>query len=184
MLGDYVTIQTATQNDQTYTLRDLNPDGLTWSVNPFQVQTLPITHTLCGDLLYSATFEADPVSDTSTPLSLSSTSLEFALYSEDPTLAGERTITLSATFADYAVDPSTESFTVTIIDPCDNPVSVGLDVGESFEDQEYIITDAEKTYLLPSFVADPVWCDVTVTVVSSSSAVTYDSATGEVKFLW
>lgn len=51
-------------------------------------------------------------------------------------------------------------FTVTIVDPCDEPVSV---TSSTLVNQEYTISQASFDYTIPVFVADPDWCEIVYT---------------------
>ena len=67
-------------------------------------------------------------------------------------------------------------FTITVIDPCDEPVSV---TSKTLTDQEYTITQAEQTYQVPVYDADPVWCAITysyeIVDIAGDAAMTFDS---------
>ena len=53
-----------------------------------------------------------------------------------------------------------DPFIITIIDPCEKPVGLAA---STLSAQEYTITDNAKTYQIPEFTSDPVWCDITYT---------------------
>ena len=52
----YVTIEKAVLLSQVYELHELDPEGLEFIHDAFTIKTLPITHSLCGDLVYDSTF--------------------------------------------------------------------------------------------------------------------------------
>jgi hypothetical protein len=55
----------------------------------------------------------------------------------------------------------TAPFVVTIIDPCDEPVSV---TALNLTAQEYTITDKDAvSYIVPVYTVDPAWCAITYT---------------------
>ena len=58
-------------------------------------------------------------------------------------------------------------FIITIIDPCDEPVSV---TASTLTDQEYTITANAATYTVPVYTADPSWCAITYTYTITNSA--------------
>ena len=68
----------------------------------------------------------------------------------------------------------TEPFVISVIDPCDKPVSI---IAPTLEAQEYTITDSAKTYKIPVFIPDPAWCDInysySVDIPAVNSAVTF-----------
>ena len=73
---------------------------------------------------------------------------------------------------------------MTIIDPCDAPVSL---VPSTLTDQEYTITQNEDSYQVPAFDADPIWCDITYSYsVSDPSGdkaiISFDAATQTFSF--
>jgi len=70
------------------------------------------------------------------------------------------------------------SFVITIVDPCDKPVSV---TPSTLSSKEYTITQASFTYQVPVYVSNPAWCAITysytITSASGGSALTFDSTT-------
>ena len=72
----------------------------------------------------------------------------------------------------------TDPFIITIIDPCDNPVSV---TPSTLTTQEYTITQSSFTYQVPVYVSSPVWCAIgythTITDVAGDAALTFDPTT-------
>ena len=65
---------------------------------------------------------------------------------------------------------------MTIIDPCDAPVSL---VPSTPTDQEYTITQNKFSYQVPAFDADPVWCAITYSYqifdIAGDASLTFDS---------
>ena len=72
----------------------------------------------------------------------------------------------------------TDPFIITIIDPCDNPVSV---TPSTLSAQEYTITQSAFTYEVPVYVSNPAWCAITytysITDTAGSAALTFDPTT-------
>ena len=70
------------------------------------------------------------------------------------------------------------AFTLTVIDPCDDPVSVSP---STLTDQEYTITQNAFDYQVPVYTADPLWCDIsytyTITDVAGDGALIFDPDT-------
>ena len=64
----YVTIESMPLVIHSYDLYDFDPTGLQWIHDPFNVNTVPISHTLCGDLTYEATFMDNPIDTVSDPM--------------------------------------------------------------------------------------------------------------------
>jgi hypothetical protein len=81
---------------------------------------------------------------------------------EDVLLKGEYPIKYRAYFTNYPDNIATlaEPFVITIVDPCDAPVSVA---GATLLAQEYTITSSAGSYSIPAFTADPAWCEITYT---------------------
>ena len=72
----------------------------------------------------------------------------------------------------------TTAFTMTVIDPCDAPVSVTASV---LTNQEYTITQTTFDYQVPVYTADPLWCEIIytygITDISGDAALTFDPLT-------
>ena len=66
-------------------------------------------------------------------------------------------------------------FTITILDPCDQPTSI---IGPSLVDQEYTLTDNAVSYQIEPFITEPTWCAVTyrfeIEHFSGKDAVAFD----------
>ena len=94
--------------DQRYELYEHDPTGFQFSHNPFIISTLPIDHTLCGDITYTSTFmtaaisDLDPVADPiNDAVGYDPTSNTYTVYSEDFNLLGIHPYTLTATLTQY-----------------------------------------------------------------------------------
>ena len=72
---------------------------------------------------------------------------------------------------------------MTIIDPCDEPVSL---VPSTPTDQVYTITQNLYSYQVPAFDSDPIWCDITysysVSDPSINAVISFDAATQTFSF--
>ena len=73
----------------------------TFSHTPFTIQTTPFKHSLCGDLTYTVKFNDVQINELSLPLSYTSATNTFAIYSEDYAYLGLNDITVSAVLTDY-----------------------------------------------------------------------------------
>jgi hypothetical protein len=70
--------------------------------DPWSYTTIPIPHTLCGTIDYTATFEGTVADLTTMPnVVYSSNDRTFGIYSEDFALIGMRSVTVSASLTDY-----------------------------------------------------------------------------------
>lgn len=69
-------------------------------------------------------------------------------------------------------------FTITIVDPCDEPTSV---TPSTLLDQEYTIMQASFDYIVPIFEAVPSWCAISytysITAIEGDKALVFDAAT-------
>ena len=112
-----------------YILHDFKAaGGYTFVHEAFDIQILPFSHTLCGGLTYTATFNGAAI-DTSTkpPMAYDTATRTFDIYSEDTALIGSRTITVAAYITNYTVTASPTpdaSTTIEIIDPCLDPFNL------------------------------------------------------------
>ena len=94
---DYVQIVTSPLPigaPHSYTLFEYASDDPYWFLthDPWTYQTSPTTHTLCGDITYTATFESVTADETSIPVVYHQSNRTFGIYSDDFSLAGMRTI--------------------------------------------------------------------------------------------
>ena len=171
-----ITLLESPFTDATYTLRD--PEmSQTWLIHEMAVKESPAQ---CGP------YELEIYHEDGTPID---TTLfddvrvldpkkpnEFlTLYSEDVTKDGEYPFKYRLRLRDYPenVVESPVPFTITVIDPCDNPVILHA---PELVDQEYTITDDALPYQIPEFIPEPSWCDVTYsyTIVDPKGADAVD----------
>ena len=72
----------------------------------------------------------------------------------------------------------TDPFIITIIDPCDKPLSV---TPSTLSAQEYTITQSAFIYEVPVYVSNPNWCAITysysIVDAAGSAALTFDPTT-------
>ena len=95
--------------------------------DPFILDTVPIVHTLCGDLTYVATFMNNPIDTLSLPMIYDAATQQYSIYTEDVNLVGTHPYTIEAFLTDYPVTataPQAEASTIEIIDPCVNPLLI------------------------------------------------------------
>lgn len=59
----YIKIEKGALLSQVYELNDLDSDGLQFVHDPFTIKTVPIMHTLCGEIVYDSTFMTVPISN-------------------------------------------------------------------------------------------------------------------------
>ena len=91
----FVTIETSVLLNQFYELHEHDPIGFQFTHDPYTIQTVPITHGLCGDLTYTSTFmtaaivSLNPVTDPfSDAVGYNPITLTHTVYSEDFALLG------------------------------------------------------------------------------------------------
>ena len=87
--------------NQVYDLYDFDPAGLQWTHSEFTIFTVPIAHTLCGDLTYEATFMSQAIDSVAQPMSYDPASHSFAFYSEDYNLIGSQEFTIQAFLTNF-----------------------------------------------------------------------------------
>jgi len=83
---------------------------------------LPIPHTLCGNIAYSATFDGTAVNGD--PLDYDSATRKFTADSDDQSLIGlTKPYAVIATLSDYPPSKTSvaASSTINFVDPCLNP---------------------------------------------------------------
>ena len=121
----FVTINQSVLVDKTYQLYSFKPSGFSFNHSPFTVATNPISHTLCGDLVYTSTFMSVAITGASTPLSYSASTLTHTVYSEDITLKGTSLqYTVKAAFVNYPTITSSSpdaKANIQFLDPCPTP---------------------------------------------------------------
>ena len=109
-----------------YSLYDyISAPHYTFSHTAFTIETLPFLHSLCGDLTYTVKFNGVQINELSLPLSYTSSTNSFAIYSEDYTYLGLNEITVRAVLTNYLTVSSGAPLQtkIMIIDPCLNPSS-------------------------------------------------------------
>ena len=125
----FVTIDSkALPTGEEYTLHELKvTGGYSFTHTAFEIVTTPISHTLCGDLTYVATFESITINTTTKPpMEYDTATRIFTIYSEDFILVGTRSISVEAYLNDYSQETRAAPVTTTIeiINPCLDPVSL------------------------------------------------------------
>jgi len=159
----YIVInQTPLPAGKQYILHDYKiAGGYTFTHDPFTIVTSPITHTMCGGLTYTATFNGSPINTTtktSTGMAYNTTSLTFEIYSENFGLLGDKTFTLAAYLTNYPVTVSSkpDSQTIKIINPCLNPFSLNATAQTNPPDYYYSSNAYPKVQVtLAQYVVDP-----------------------------
>ena len=141
----------------------------------YLVNTVPITHTLCGALTYSATYDSNPInSPTDQPLGYNPATREFTAESTDLTLdMMTKDYTVRAEFTNYplvdyntvSTAEQTSTITFEMFDPCDGVVLTPAAQSPTVPAQAgYDSTDVVFTYT--PYTADPVTCPVTTNCMS------------------
>ena len=97
----YVTITEAALVAQTFILFDNSPLGLMWTHDAFILNPDPQATALCGGFTYTATFDGQQITSSSSPMSHDNASRAFSFYSEDFGLIGSHTFTIEAFLTDY-----------------------------------------------------------------------------------
>ena len=129
------------------------------------------------------------------------TSLDSVIFSDDRTSAGA--FNLASRYTDLVIKKGVypikyrvyhslypanvvtlaDPLTITIIDPCDNPVSV---TPALLVEQTYTITQTSFSYQAPVYVASPTWCAITytysITAVAGGAALSFDAITRTFSF--
>ena len=84
------------------------------------------------------------------------------------TKVGVYKITYKVWYTNYSTNiiAQTVPFTVTVIDPCDNPVSV---TASTLSDQFYTITQNAFEYQFPVYAVSPTWCTITYAYAITNS---------------
>ena len=103
--------------------------------DPFVINTVPITHTLCGVLTYTSTFMGVAIDPALNPLldgaidhvGYDSATRTHTVYSELESLYGLQPYTVKAALAEYSVTTSAAPDAIAYIefrDPCPSPEAV------------------------------------------------------------
>ena len=83
----FVTIQSEALIDKSYELYEYDPVGFEFTHQEFKIQTVPISHELCGGLTYTSTFNGLAINANSAwPVKYNGSSLQHSVYSEDTSL--------------------------------------------------------------------------------------------------
>ena len=129
----------------------------------FTITTIPIPHTLCGNIAYSATFDGNAVDGD--PLDYDPDTRKFTAESEDINLIGvTKPYTVIATLANwppinYFTAPSvTGSSTIKFVDPCLNPFTFESTTQTNPAADKY--TGNAITYTLNPFTITPDYCEI------------------------
>ena len=120
--GMVVITKSQLPTELSYTLKSHQAEGgLKLSHEPFFATSQTIDASLCGSLTYTATFGGQELSIDTTPMSYNTDRMEFSLFTDDASLVGQQTITLSAHLTEYPTVSSDEppvSTTIEIVDQC------------------------------------------------------------------
>lgn len=153
-------LQPSPFTDVSYTLRD-DPVSQPWTtedlISPLtQVNCGPITVELINDLDGSGALEPNLIIDDRT---LAPPNQFTVLYTEDVSKHGAYPLSYRVYYTNYPgnVVEQLTPFTVSVVDPCLNPVSV---TAPTLKDQEYTITGVVVTYQIPAFDLVPSWCSI------------------------
>ena len=100
--------------------------------DPVTVETVPISHSLCGEISYTSTFMTspingiDPMADlTQDAVGYDPSTRTFTVYSEDFDLLGLQELTIQAYLVKYTQVVSDISTTmIEFVDPCIDPEDV------------------------------------------------------------
>ena len=139
----------------------------------FTITASTAVQSICGDLSYTSTFDSAPISDLTQPVSYSSDSRSFSVYSEDFSLVGTHSISLRAHLSDYAavVTTSTETTTIEVIDPCLNPFALTLPDQTSSISYSYTGSSPRLSFTPIAAVVSPPVCAINYNCVTLTSPV-------------
>ena len=155
--------------DDSYTLRD-NAQVQSWNYSDLftiatQVDCGPISVDFYneGD---KSTLDSDLFGDVRDAAGSNTFTV---LYTEDVQKAAVYPISYRTYHTQYPDNYKevTTAFTVTVIDPCDEPIRV---TPSALVDQEYTITQNLFEYQIPVYTADPLWCVITYTYTITDTA--------------
>ena len=194
-----MTINQSILVDKTYQLYSNKPSGFSFSHTAFTVVTTPISHTLCGDLVYTSTFMSVAITSASTPVSYSASTLTHTVYSEDITLKGTSQLyTVKAAFVNYPTitssAPDAKAY-IQFLDPCPTPESVVSSLQTNPVSYYYTAQTPKMEFTLTPFVVYPPICPFTYSCVvtigsridlcsktDGSTNGIFDTATGNYQF--
>ena len=142
----------------------ISSDFTQFAAHPvFTINTIPILHSLCGEVEYSATFDGTEVDGD--PLDYDPVTRKFTADSEDRSLIGlTKPYAVIATFANwppstYTSAPSvTGSSTIEFVDPCLNPFTFQSTAQTAPAPDKY--TGNAITFTLNPFTITPDYCEV------------------------
>ena len=98
----YVWIEGTTPSEQRYVILQASEFApYTFTHDALSIKTSPVVHTMCGDLITTATFDGSPLSLTSVPMGYDDVSGTFSIFSEDEGLVGQKTITIDSQLIEY-----------------------------------------------------------------------------------
>ena len=131
------------------------------SHSPFSVTTTPIVHTLCGSITYAATFKGT-VADSTTlpPVSYDANTNIFQIYSEDLSLIGTHTVTVSAILTTYPiiVTSAPVSTQIQVVDPCIDPQTISAP--SQINPQSYSYDGTTLAFTLVPYTVFPGVCNI------------------------
>ena len=120
----------------------------------------------CDDLTFDGVFNGDA---TDGQLTFSADSTD---YENGVVTPGDYVVTITGT-AVTSSDTKTATFTISMVDPCDPPVSI---TSPGLTDQVYTITDTNAAdYTHPAFVSNPTYCPIDYSY-SETKLIAGDSA--------
>ena len=101
-----VTIGSTTRSAESYLV---GTGPYEWnSGSAYTIDTLPITHSLCGPLLYTASYDSTNIDSLTGTVSMSRSDQDFTIETADDTLINQsKPYTLAAQFVDYPLDSFT-----------------------------------------------------------------------------
>jgi len=176
---DYVTITAPTIADISYIIAE-GPIIFT-AHDPFTIVTVPITHTLCGDIAYEGMFDGTAVDGDT--LSYFTGILSFTAASEDRDLIGNTfDYSVVATLATYppsvypTVTTETGTGDITFVDPCLNPFTFVSTTQTDPASDNY--SGSAITFGLTEFTITPDYCTISY---SCLSVVRQDSAVSNIE---
>jgi len=166
--------QVALPVGKQYYLHDFKAvGGYKFTHNAFEFVTSPISHSLCGGLTYTATFNGQAINTlTKPPMAYNTATRTFEIYSEDFSLLGDRTITLAAFLTNYPITKSPlpdAPTTIKLLNPCLNPFS--LTSNAQINPANYIYKSVARPTVIFTLVPYSVDPDASVCPITYSCAV-------------
>jgi hypothetical protein len=158
----HVTITAPTLSAEDYVVAS---GDQTWTYLPgtFTVNTVPIAHDLCGDFVFTPTYEGTPLADLTNPiLSFSETPKEFTVNTDDENLVGTvKAYGVNVEFATYpsadwsSVATATATEDITFSNPCIQDFNFAAATSTNPAPDAYtgsnISTDVTEFPITPSF---------------------------------